>query len=446
MWFLCYNNLINAEKDMAEDIDFIFSGPLYQTQKWAIHPQNGINRHKPVNVLWTSPANPETGDSFWIEWCRNERFRLKHYEQGKWHIVPDKDCKILTFQPESKEINKYVVKHDGDEALDFEAMAKDYDALYVPDETVWKYNFGLLNGWDVATCVFFKPKYTVMNDEMYTLYKEGKIGLKNNEYECKINPQFDLCPRSLPPLSFKQPVDVSVKAAAMELRQMAKKQSKRTTKGRNLASLYDKVADELGKCKSFDFLGKAYYLANHPDILEVFLRHGMDPNKRFKAYGCNFYLAEVVDKEESRKLLLQYGANPNVVLNDLLERGDGIQGSRLCIAAGADVNLSDKEGVTPLMRAWNSKHVELLLAAGANPLGKDKTGKSVQDYFDTILVYHYRLLNCRMLEEAKRNLFAQEKISSLRKKLQQKQMPKDKKVNKHSDNKGIQQFEEQKKR
>jgi hypothetical protein len=45
----------------ADELDFIYIGPLKKVNKNTIMPQNGtMNPHKPHSVFWTSPVNPET--------------------------------------------------------------------------------------------------------------------------------------------------------------------------------------------------------------------------------------------------------------------------------------------------------------------------------------------------------------------------------------------------
>ena len=414
---------------MSDEIDFVYHGPLCKIQKWCVHPKNDESRSKPHNVVWTSPVNPKTNEANWMEWCRCENFRVAYFEQNKYHIVPNQDCKILTLLPESPEIDKYTIKNKfNTSVLDFEAIAKDYDALYVPIDTVWEYPMDLLSGWDVSTCIFLKPKYTVMDDEIYALYKAGKINLKDSVNTDLFDPQVNLHPRSLPPFSFMQPVDVSIEAAVCEFRQMAKAQSKRSSKAREKAFRYYDVAQKLEKFKSFKFLGHDQdlllrddqYLINQPDVLEVLLKHGMNPNLKLKIFGSYYFLTEVADCEKSYKLLLQYGADPNALLRKTVMYYEELSVAKLCLAAGANVNFSDENGVTPLMNACGPEHVELLLSFGANPLAVDKNGKSVQEYFEEQPVYYARVLNCKMLDIAKQNIFVHDKMANLRSVLQQK--------------------------
>ena len=406
---------------MLDEVDFVYNGPFYKVQKWSIHPENVAGRTKPNNVLWTSPLNPDTNETDWMRWCRNEGYEVRYYEQGRYHIVPHKDCKILTLLPDSPEIAKYTITDEyGRESLDFEAIAKDYDALYAPKETMLRYRDGLLAGCDVASCIFLKPKYSVMNDKKYALYKAGKISLKDGENSKDFTPQVNLHPRSLPPLAQLRPVDCSVNEAVLELRQMAKAHSKRTMKARYETFMYYQLASKLQESQSFDLFKTEYYKLKRPEILNVMLKHGMNPDMKTKIFGYEFALTEILDDEKCDKLLLQYGCDANAMLAHYLEKGGSDGVVKLCLAAGADVNFSDENRVKPLMKAWKPEHMELLLAFGADPLAVDRFGRPVREYFNKQLLYHLRTLDCKILDEARGNISAEDLIKRLKETLSQR--------------------------
>lgn len=413
------------------DEDFIMQGPLYMTQKAWIHPENHEFRSKPKDVLWTSPANPETGESAWMEWCRNEDYCVDFYEEQRWHIVPKEDCKVLKFTVGSREVRQYIVENIyGQLRLDFEAIAKDYDALYVPKDTMFRYNHDLLDGWDVATCIFLAPKYTVMDDETYALYKAGKINPSEKSYSANYDPEvtIDRQMYALPPLKFKQPVDFSVDNAITELQKMADECSKRSSAAKERAQAYRDMAQSLSsglvqnrefekaleKCDTY----RNNPLSKYPKILEVLLKHGMKPDSQVtksvdeKNYSMSYFIENI----DSFKLLLQYGANPNASLNAAISFGNP-QMLKLSLAAGANPSLADDKGVVPLMKVWEPQQVGILLAAGANPLAVNKNGKSVKKYFEEINIYNYRVINCKMLDLAAQKLYIQDKVSDLRKTL-----------------------------
>ncbi len=407
--------------------DFIMQGPLYMTQKAWIHPENIKHRNKPMNVLWTSPVNPETGESEWMEWCRRERFRLDFYENQRWHIVPKEDCKILTLLPDSEELRKYTMENDNlccRQQLNFEAIANDYDALYIPEATRLKHAWDMLDGWDVATCIFLAPKYTVMDDETYALYKAGKINPEEKSYSVNYDPEVNLLPHALPPFNFKQPVDNSVQNAIDELREIANKLPKRAASSREKAEKYKEVADildsGLAQNQGFETLCDKFGHYEHfeePGIAEVLLKHGMNPNLKIKIFDRPYPISEVVYKSDSLKVFLQYGLDANVAMKTVLSYNGDTRALRLCLAAGADPNLADSDGVVPLMLAYKPEHVEWLLATGANPLAVDKQGRSIKEHQEKQPIYNFRVINCKMLDLATQKLYIHDKVSDLRKTL-----------------------------
>ena len=151
----------------------------------------------------------------------------------------------------------------------------------------------------------------------------------------------NLHPRALPSLSFMQPLDDSVANAIQELCQMAK-----TTKNKRKVSLYNEAIQELEKYKSFDLLKNNRIFLDCPDVLRVFLKHGMNPNMKINILRTVYPVTDLIKNEESFKLVLQYGADPNALLASLLEYGRSAQGVKLCLTAGANVNFADNEGVT----------------------------------------------------------------------------------------------------
>ena len=87
--------------------------------------------------------------------------------------------------------------------------------------------------------------------------------------------------------------------------------------------------------------------------------------------------------------LLQEGANPNIAdkngVTPLIAavRMGYIEGVQALIAGGAQVDIANNIGETPLIWAVHSRNVELLevlLAAGADPDRTDNAGRSARDY------------------------------------------------------------------
>ncbi len=424
---------------MQTEIDFVMRGPLYKTQKAWIHPENDEYRSKPKNVLWTSPVNPETGKAAWDTYLEGQGLTLL-YGNERWHIVPYDDCKILTLERGSKEMMKYIKENlYGDRRLDFEAIAKDYDALYAPKDMVNMFNDELLDGWDVATCIFLKPKFMVMNDETYELLKAGKIKPEEKSAPIEYNPEVNLLPHAVVPLKFKQPADNSKEAAVDELYKMADQCSKRTRTGRKKAELYRQAARVLMVFDSISSLPeneKYYRMLTEPEVAEVALKHGMNPNLKFKFNYDDATLqklnqrmhsfAEMFSDTRTLKVFLQYGFDADAALKEALLRHSNIQDIKLCLSAGANPNLSDEKGVTPLMTAFSPQEVEWLLAAGADPLAVDKNGRSVKDYLEKQPIYNFRVINCKMLDIATQSLYINDKLAGLRKGLDKNKAKPDK--------------------
>ena len=156
------------------------------------------------------------------------------------------------------------------------------------------------------------------------------------------------------PLKFKQPVDNSMEAAVDELYEMAKQCSKRTRTGRKKAELYRKAAGVLTVFDSISFLPeneKYYQVLTKPEIAEVALKHGMNPNLKFKFNYNDATLqrldqrthsfAEMFSDTRTLKVFLQYGFDADTALKEALLRHNDIRDIKLCLSAGANPNSSD---------------------------------------------------------------------------------------------------------
>lgn len=123
---------------------------------------------------------------------------------------------------------------------------------------------------------------------------------------------------------------------------------------------------------------------------------GIDPNSIHRAGGNSaLHNATYSDRAPAVKLLLDRGADPNLRLNyrslvdDHEERGVvalmyalSVDAAKSLIDAGADVNLQDEAGITPLMRAAHrgkAEIVQLLLDAGADASQQTKRGQAAID-------------------------------------------------------------------
>lgn len=122
--------------------------------------------------LWTSPIFEGEKKSEWQKWCENAHMGPAPH---RWHIIPDEDCRVLTVREDLMNLRGYVRKGASivPYILDYEKIAQDYDALYVPDSVQRRYRQWnmLFNGYDVESCLFFRPKYQALTDEEYQKYK-----------------------------------------------------------------------------------------------------------------------------------------------------------------------------------------------------------------------------------------------------------------------------------
>ena len=143
---------------------------------------------KPSGGLWTSLFNPKTGQSEWMDYITRQNNEWHAKGAKLWHIVPSKDCKILVLQPNSPEMEKYRIP--GNDALDYQKISQDYDAVYVSDETLYKDS--AFDKYSIASCFFFRKKkndkkiFHVLTSEQYVRYlaKNKDVVRKANDYNC----------------------------------------------------------------------------------------------------------------------------------------------------------------------------------------------------------------------------------------------------------------------
>lgn len=104
-----------------------------------------------------------------------------------------------------------------------------------------------------------------------------------------------------------------------------------------------------------------------PEMVDVLLRSGADPNKRSQSLGgvAPIHAAIFGRQTQSLKILLAGGANPNAhqqdgfrPLHGAAQNGD-IEAVRMLMNAGADVNQTDDNGRSALDYARDAGHTEV---------------------------------------------------------------------------------------
>ena len=405
----------------TEELDFVYVGPLERVNKNTIAPVNGtVNQQKPFNVFWTSPVNPETGLSDWEEWCNYENFRVYNpLTEHRLHIVPKKDCRILTLLSNTPEFEKYIISTGSyylDKCLDFEAIAKDYDAVYVPRETIDDHNHGTLNGWDVATCIFLRPKFNVLSEKQYQEYKDNpNIELEQGDTH---SGTFDpVIPKELPkiyPIKRLLPEDNSKENLIRDLKKLRlsdyKEEFNNFVKAIENSSENDvteilkrltkyhrhrdfKNSDDYHEAETQSYDHAKVLLA--PTILKTCLKHGLVPDDDFlnniTSYHSLKYSFLFSNKQlkETQKILLQYGAKPNIDIFEL----------DLYLRAGGDPNANDLL-VNMLQHTIGIKNIEMLLSAGADPEITNNEGKSALDIAKEDPICYSRIYKIKYLEQA----------------------------------------------
>jgi ankyrin repeat protein len=103
-------------------------------------------------------------------------------------------------------------------------------------------------------------------------------------------------------------------------------------------------------------------VSNRPQVVRALITLGANPNLRMN------YHSPVDGRRENGVVALMFARSPEVVV--------------ALVAAGADVNAADEDGLTSLIRAayWGKRDVvKALLDAGADAALKTKSGRSAKD-------------------------------------------------------------------
>ena len=137
---------------------------------------NGIN--KPKGGLWSSPYNKDT-ISGWYQFCKEQNFVKADNTVGVIFTLKE-EARVYTI--DSKEdldnlVNKYpndvleILKERA--GLNFIAVSKDYDAIYLTDKCKWATIFSRPNtlyGWDCETLLVLN--FNAIDLDSMEKYKE----------------------------------------------------------------------------------------------------------------------------------------------------------------------------------------------------------------------------------------------------------------------------------
>ena len=126
-----------------------------------IEPIKNDNWMKPKGGLWTSPVNSEWG---WKHWCEAENYRDCD-EEKSFKVILNADAKIFVINSledlkNAPLINFKIGEGYQKQYLDFELLAKNYDAIWLTEkgqnETHLSYPLSLY-GWDCESVLIMNP-------------------------------------------------------------------------------------------------------------------------------------------------------------------------------------------------------------------------------------------------------------------------------------------------
>jgi len=127
---------------------------------------------KPRGGLWTSSYIDREHGSEWMDWCIGEDFRSAR--QHSWLLEPMPDARVYEIDT-LHDLKALLRKHHYDapwngltlgyglesRMLDFEAIAKRYDAIHLTSEGQWRTKLSTPNlyGWDCESTLWLKWKF-----------------------------------------------------------------------------------------------------------------------------------------------------------------------------------------------------------------------------------------------------------------------------------------------
>jgi hypothetical protein len=121
---------------------------------------------KPRGGFWTSTFDGQS--SAWVDWCRAEEYC--DVDSYRWFLLePRATARILIIDTSADMERLYERYFDAStglsflSAIDFEAMAQDYDAMRLTESAVWATRLSLphnLYGWDCESTCWFRWCFT----------------------------------------------------------------------------------------------------------------------------------------------------------------------------------------------------------------------------------------------------------------------------------------------
>ncbi len=129
-----------------------------------------------------------------------------------------------------------------------------------------------------------------------------------------------------------------------------------------------------------------------PSVVEEILKYKTDPNGRgqenatalIACLGAYHYREAGVDEKSVVRLLLDSGADPNLSDKDgrtpLIANSHDLEIAAMLITHGTNVNAREKNGFTALMNAGTVELTQFLLQHGADPFAKTDRGETALDW------------------------------------------------------------------
>ena len=149
-----------------------------------------------------------------------------------------------------------------------------------------------------------------------------------------------------------------------------------------------------------------------PTVLKTCLKHGLVPDNDFLKNITSYHSLQYShfnsskQNRETQKLLLQYGAEPDIEIFDL----------DLYLRAGGDPNTGNLL-FNELEHNIDVKKIEMLLSAGADPEAVNKDGKSALEIAKEDPICYSRVYKIKYIEQAIKQK-REKQISNTREKLQ----------------------------